>query len=420
MYPSLSDRGEASYLLGTTYSYDASHARAVLSLVIAGGLSGFAVWIMFVAVSIRSPTYQNTHVVAYFISLLMANALQAIGSTMNVKWVLDRAVEAGGYCDVQAGIKQAGNVGMALWSFVLAMHIFNLLFLRWKSTRIACYTTLGLGWLCVVSIVSVGPLAIQKEEIGPYFGPSGYWCWITHLYPAEQTWLEYFFEFLSAGLSFFLYVAILCRVRGNLIYSGSRWHFRYVPRGESWQFASSRDIIDTAMLRVARRMVWYPVAYTIFLLPVTIARFIEFGGEHVPFAATMFADTIFNLQGIANVLIFIFIKRFIPDTSTLPEFSTPREEVDLNAATAAGITPFILPPQPPPPSLPAHSQRPERSNEQHRREVDLEMGEGGQNSASLSRSDKVKVYFDSTIVIVVPRIIRESVFLSSSMGFWDL
>lgn len=59
-------------------------------------------------------------------------------------------------------------------------------------------------------IVSIGPLALERKDRGPYFGPSGYWyvalllyanpvsplnsrqrCWITHQYPIEQTLLEY-------------------------------------------------------------------------------------------------------------------------------------------------------------------------------------------------------------------------------------
>ncbi len=51
----------------------------------------------------------------YFVSLLVANIFQSIGSAMNAKWIADRAVVEGDFCRLQGGIKQAGNVGMALW-----------------------------------------------------------------------------------------------------------------------------------------------------------------------------------------------------------------------------------------------------------------------------------------------------------------
>ncbi|KAK7683172.1 hypothetical protein QCA50_013845 [Cerrena zonata] len=332
--------------------YDNAHAGGVASLVVAGVLSGLAVLTVFVAVSIRSPSYQNTHVVPYFVSLLVANVLQALGTCMNAKWVIEHTVEAGPFCSFQGAIKQVGNVGMALWSFVLASHLFSLLFLRRKSTQRGLLMTLIGGWSVIIFIVAIGPIAIQTtKKRGPYFGPSGYWCWITSSYPHEQIFMEYFFEFLSAFLSFVLYTGILLCVRGNLIKSGGRWRLRFVPNGESWQLSISRDRIDSAMVAVAVRMVWYPVTYSVLLLPASLARLIEFGGHNVPFWATMLADFIFNLQGFVNVVVLLSTRRFIPDTATLPIFSTPRKEIDFTSPEAIGITPFILPPKPEPAQL---------------------------------------------------------------------
>ena len=61
------------------------------------------------------PKLRKTRIMPFFVSLLVANVLQAIGTIMNSKWVNDRNVVAGHLCTAQGGIKQAGNVGMALW-----------------------------------------------------------------------------------------------------------------------------------------------------------------------------------------------------------------------------------------------------------------------------------------------------------------
>ncbi|KAI0072102.1 hypothetical protein K474DRAFT_1668251 [Panus rudis PR-1116 ss-1] len=324
-------------------TYDTNHVIGIASLLCAGLISGLAVFFVFVIVSIRSPTYHNTHVVPYFVSLLISNILQAAGTSMNARWVLERMVVAGGYCSFQGGLKQAGNIGMALWSFVLAAHLFNLLFLRWKSTKVGLWATLAGGWFAIIFIVAIVPIPIQAtKKRGPYFGPSGFWCWITPAYPQEQIFLEYFFEYVSAALSFVLYTAILLCVRGNVVKSGGRWRFRFVPHGESWQLAVSRDLIDSSVKRVVARV----VAYSILLLPVSLARLIEFGGHKVPFWATILADTIFNLQGLVNVMLLLLTRRFIPDTASLPTFNTPRKNIDLTSSEAVGITPFILPPKP--------------------------------------------------------------------------
>ncbi|KAH9941236.1 uncharacterized protein BXZ73DRAFT_75195 [Epithele typhae] len=268
-----------------------------------------------------------------------------VGTIMNARWIHDRNVVSG-------GIKQAGNVGMALWSFALSAHVFMLLFVRRLSlSAMQSWVILGVGWFLIAFVVVIGPTVIERSGRGPYFGPTGFWCWITGEYPREQFFLEYFFEFLSAFLSFFMYMIVLLRVRGNLTRdSQGKWHLRFVPHGERWRLAIRRDSVDECMMNVAARMIWYPscgpgqVAYTILLVPVTVARFWEFGGHHVPFRATIFADFVFNLQGVANVLLLLITHRFVPHAEALPIFA-PRRNVSMGSPESFGITPFMLPPR---------------------------------------------------------------------------
>jgi len=186
---------------------------------------------------------------------------------------------------------------------------------------------------------------IQTAAKGPYFSISGNWCWITDNYPKEQTFLEYFFEFFSAGVGFLLYIAILLRVRGNLYYveAEEKWHLRTVPSGQSWQLAFGRDLIDSSMLRAAKHMVWYPVAYTIILVPISFARLIEFGGGTVPDQIVIIADVLYNLTGFINVMVFLGTRRFFPDVAGLPEFTTPRKDIRASFVANGGVSPFPFP-----------------------------------------------------------------------------
>jgi len=252
-------------------------------------------------------------------------------------------VSPGTLCSVQGGIKQAGNVGTAVWSFMLALHAFRLLFMRTRvSTRGKCFM-LSLGWSFVIFIVSIGPLAIQNNTRGPYFGPAGYWCWITEEYPAEQICLEYMMEWMSAFFSFVLYAAVLLRVRGNLIQDATgKWSFRWVPCSESWQLAFVRDYLDSCTVKMAAIIVWYPVIYTVLIVPMSIARFASYAGANVPVAFTFMADFIFALGGFANLMLFLGTRRFIPDVNTIPDLATPRSRLDKTSSQATGITPFVL------------------------------------------------------------------------------
>jgi len=322
-------------------AYNELERTGVAFIATAGLISLLSVLYLVLIKRVSPKTYKNTHMFGYFISLLGANILQSVGTVMNYRWVSLDGVVSGSYCRAQGGIKQAGNVGVSFWSLVIAIHLFNLLFLRIGAHKRVFLAVICTVWLTILLIVSLGPALAQTKARGPYFGISGTWCWITSSYPLHQIFLEYFFSFVSAGFSFILYSAVLLRVRGNLVKgSDNRWRLQFVPSGQEWQLAVSRDMIDNSMLGFAKKMVWYPVAYTVILVPITITRLIEFHGSKVPFNATAFAAVIFNLMGFVNVMLVIYIERCFPETSTLPQFSTKREHFRFSLARSGGVVPF--------------------------------------------------------------------------------
>ncbi|KAH9835192.1 uncharacterized protein C8Q71DRAFT_858846 [Rhodofomes roseus] len=326
-----------------TVIYGNAEKAGIRSLVAAGALSGIAVFALCAVIAFRPPCYRNTHVIPIFVSLLCANYLQAIASMMDLQWLKDGAVEGGSFCSTQGVLKNAGNVAAAFWSVALSVHVFMLLFLRKNMSNTTCTVLVIGGWSFIIFVPVIGVTAVQTEARGPYFGPSGYWCWITNNYYAEQMFLEYFFEFVSAVCSVLLYTVIVLRVRGNLTKMDGKWCLRFVPRGQRWLLAITRDFTDTAMMSVAARMVWHPIAYTVCLLPVTIARFVSFGGHDVPFWATVLADFIFNLQGLVNVILVLSTRHLIPNTACLPMFM-PRKCINQDSPEAYGITPFVMTP----------------------------------------------------------------------------
>jgi hypothetical protein len=268
--------------------------------------------------SIRSPDehkFIRTHVAAYFFSLLLCDLAQGIGALLNTRWIAQGGIEVGSYCTAQAVIKQTGNVGTALWSFVIAVHTFDVLFLRWHIADYVCYGTLIGVWAFLGFIVILGPAVVESRARGPFYGISGYWCWITSAYPVERYALEYLFMFASAGLSFVLYFLVFLRLRGNVSVSG--WHIRFhrVQNGpgldntNSGLFHDGRR--DPHLMQVARQMLWYPVAYTILVLPIAAARFSAFNGKDVPFGVTIFTSSIFMLSGFVNAILFTTTRRVI-------------------------------------------------------------------------------------------------------------
>ncbi|KAJ8494363.1 hypothetical protein ONZ51_g2396 [Trametes cubensis] len=248
--------------------YTASEATGVLVLALISCVSATAVVGLLLAIAVsayntRHSTSRNlfvrSHVAAYFISMLICEVMQSI-------------------------LKHLSDVGTAYWSLIIAMNTFWILFLRWKLRRFVLVGALVGGWCAIGAIVSAGPAAIQKVERGPFYAISGYWCWIQDEYPAERITLDYMIMFISALLSFSMYILVFLRLRGNVMLHGWRLSFRF--RNGPSDSAAPRSV-DTHAVNIAKGMLLYPLAYTILLLPIALARFAEWSGSTVPFAVTV-------------------------------------------------------------------------------------------------------------------------------------
>jgi hypothetical protein len=254
--------------------------------------------------------------------------VQGIGSIVNIAWISQGGVTNNSLCVAQGAIKQTGNVGTALWSLVIAIHTFALLFYRAKIPNWACYVTLVVVWLILGTVLSLGPGILQTEEKGPFYGISGLWCWMTTGYLTEKYALEYGWMFFSAGCSFILYSLVFLRLRGNIVVNGWRFNFqrRIVAKGYSnRQYNAVTDPSqNTHVMKVARQMMWYPVVYTILIVPIAGARFAVFAGKTVPNAVTVFTATVFMLSGFVNAILFTTTRRVVPASMIFPRFIRDR------------------------------------------------------------------------------------------------
>ncbi|KAJ7145392.1 hypothetical protein C8R43DRAFT_1012615 [Mycena crocata] len=323
--------------------YSIAERNVVIITVVCGLISLTALLVLFGLMISMSKRYSHTHFQAYFVCLLLANTMQAWATVMDIKWVELRGVLDGAFCAAQGGLAQGGNVGTAVWSFVISLHLFNLLFLRYKTPKMISWGIIVFGWSFIFTIVFLGPVAIESGARGHYFGISELSCWITNAYHKEQIFLEYFLQILAVVLNFFLHVATLLRVRGNLLRVDGRWRIRFVPLGESWQLALGRDFTDSTMLRLAQHMVWcvYPVAYAVTITPVGIVRLMAFCDMDIPLWAEALTGSIYDLGGFINVMLFFGVRRVFPDEGALPEFTAPRKDVDAIVAKH-GVEPFTL------------------------------------------------------------------------------
>ena len=197
-----------------------------------------------------------------------------------------------------------------------------MLFLRRQWSTRTCYITLIISWGVILFDLCIGNFVIADPvRRGAYYGISGYWCWITPAYPVERYTTEYLFMFASAGFSFILYSLIFFKLRGNISLSdGYKLQFHQRPKVRVGRTAAGTFImtddrrVESHLTTVAKQMLWYPIAYTILVLPIAAARFSTFSGASVPFSVTIFTAAVFMLTGFVNAVLFCLTRNVLPGT----------------------------------------------------------------------------------------------------------
>ncbi|KDQ15112.1 hypothetical protein BOTBODRAFT_174281 [Botryobasidium botryosum FD-172 SS1] len=245
--------------------------------------------------------YWWSHMDYYFLSLMIADLIQASGAIINSSWISHHHIVPGRLCTAQAVLKQLGDDGVAFSTLAISIHTFSVLFFKWSpptSPRLAACVVAAIWTFCILVVV-IG------SSVNPgYYGPNGYWCWITEKYHAQQIASEYAWMWATAFLNVLLYIPLFFILRGNILVTGYHIEWRRTREKEAWE-TPDRSRRDTA---IARQMLWYPLAYIVVILPIAIARYLSFYGHHVSFAWTVFADVLFGLSGLFNVVLYTFTR----------------------------------------------------------------------------------------------------------------
>jgi len=225
-----------------------------------------------------------------------------------MQWVQERQVTVGATCTAQGLLKHISDVGAAIWTIILAVHAFCVLFLDTKARRRVLLITLLSGWLSVFLIVAPGAPVIEKKGSGPFYGIDGHWCWISAEYGLSQKLLAQMAMFLAAPVSAVLCTLISLRLRGNLLRDGWNMTFRRVAE-------TPDKCLEGDDTKVVKHMLLYPVTYAVLITPMAVVEFVRWSGAHVPFAWIVFSQAAYLLSGVASVIIFAVERRLLPASS---------------------------------------------------------------------------------------------------------
>jgi hypothetical protein len=282
--------------LGTTFIVQSAGLSAI-------AVSSLLFYILYSVVRINRGAAKNwsseTHIHYYFVNLLIADLIQAIGGLLSIRWIAEAQVTEGVHCQVQAIFKQIGDVGVALTSLAIALHTFRVLVFRSSpDTKVAVFIVAAV-WTTIGIFVGIG-FVTNKSKL--YYGNTGYWCWITDSYTVQRIVFEYLWLWLAAVVNMIVYGFLaLVVVRIVVVEEGRIRISRSSEREGQWNL-SNRGASDSGA--VAMQLLFYPLVYVVTVAPVAIVRWLAFSGHKIPFAATAFASCLFSLSGLFNVILF--------------------------------------------------------------------------------------------------------------------
>jgi len=268
-------------------------------------VSGLLLYVFFNAIrNLVSPPqrpwrFLGGHVDVYFLNLLLFDLVQAVGGIMDIRWAVLAGVTPGPFCTAQGMLKNIGDVGVAFSTLAIAVHTSAVLLWEWKPpTRL--WLSLSVIFCIWLFISLENGIAWRLHHSARYIESTGLWCWIGDHYPKERILFEYLWMWFTALSNLLLYIPLFLVLRGNLVIRGIRFRWRKVSPGQAWVTPDGANHTH----RVARQMLWYPLAYVVVVLPIAIVRWLAFSGKSVPTAATIFSGILFCLSGLINSLLY--------------------------------------------------------------------------------------------------------------------
>jgi len=100
-----------------------------------------------------------------------------------------------------------------------------------------------------------------------------------------------------------VYIPLYFWAKGRLEVDEERWYNFHITVPDLVE-----DEDEDARRKTALKMLFYPIAYSIVVLPLSIARWMQFNHYEVPSAATFFGHSVFHLSGVINVLLLLIAR----------------------------------------------------------------------------------------------------------------
>ncbi|KAI6151347.1 hypothetical protein EDD17DRAFT_1149644 [Pisolithus thermaeus] len=300
----------------------------IASSVSALAVGGVLLYIAYSAVTIQRNASRrwstDTHIHYYFLNLMVSELIQTVGGLLTIRWIVKDGVYPGPFCTVQGVFAHVGEIAVAFGTMAISLHILQVLVLGWKSPPNFALFILAINWLSILILVVV-PNVVQHN----IYGLTGYWCWIDRS-TMEKIGLGYMWMWTAAVLNIISYLLLVLVVKRVVLVDDNKLRWR----GKQERIVAPYGMETSAEGVKATQMLFYPLVYIIVVLPISASRFSQFRGHDVSYAVLTFTDTLFELSGLFDTILYAL---------TRPRLMSRRPLHDPQSALVARITTGRMP-----------------------------------------------------------------------------
>ncbi|KAJ6570179.1 hypothetical protein DFH09DRAFT_423681 [Mycena vulgaris] len=267
----------------------------------------------------REYVFFNTVLGNYAACLLIANIISGAAGIMGLNHLLNRGIQEGPFCTIQAIVMQVANFAGAYFTVAIGVHTFNSLVLARRQSAWICGITIAVGWI-VSGVLAAAPTLYDS----PAFPKSMFFF---HLLPI----------FITSIMSALLYSIIFLALRGTLVLKGGLK--LALDPNERW--GGNVQNYHRFVARIARSMLWFPIAYILFLVPYSVTRLIDLSGRVCPYPLLVAGYVCWFMLGMGNVLTLYNTFRVLG-----PAFdarSTSQKDLESNNGST-GVSSRVMPP----------------------------------------------------------------------------
>ncbi|KAF8524021.1 hypothetical protein JB92DRAFT_2882461 [Gautieria morchelliformis] len=271
--------------------------------------------------------FSRKQVAVFVICLLCSDLIQSISGIIQVKWAAERRLVEGTTCAIQAAALVIGDLGSAVWSFVIAGHTFSALALERNWSRQVVVSTVITGWTFVILMAAFGPLVLTNKTNGPFFSIAGTWCFISNEYSVARLGIHYIPLLIAAAVIVMFYGLVFLVLLGTISFTRHR------------SLGPLSDEISRQRVVIAKRVLWYPFAYLTCILPISVARIVGLRDDSFPDIVWIIGMFLLFSLGTADAVIYATTRHMInhhrlpaPPPAIVTTF------IDTRASMGAGLS----------------------------------------------------------------------------------